>query len=319
MRKLAVCCGIVLGLFLNVPAAPAQDPPPKKKKDDSHSREATEQDYKALGHTKEVVGRLLSLDVNPDAKEGLGQKMTLKVEYPTLELKPGKAGQMAVQRQLQNLQRQQQQAQRDYQRILRIRNPYQQQQQLAQLLNRLQVQQQQQANAAANPANSPYRTVTTSVTFELPIQQKVKVARVKLPVEYDDKGNVVEYTKEDLKKKKDPSMPGYTAKMEDVEPGQLLRVYLARPKPAAKKKDDPKADAADKEKAADAGKAELKAEVAKDKAAAKDVAKDKEKAKDETPPEAYRPEVRMILILTDADPNSIPRETQNKTKKKKDQ
>jgi hypothetical protein len=292
MRNCCFCLGLAVGLLLGTTVAHAQNDPPKKKKDD-HNRIADEADYKALAKYKEVVGRLLSLDVRSDAKDGIAQQMTLKVEYPVLELKPGKSlNNPQVQKQIQAMLRQQQQAQREYQKILKIRNPYQQQQRLMQLLNRLMMQQASAQGKALDPRNSPFRTVTYSVTFELPIRDKVKVARVKLPVEYDDKGNVIEYTKEELKKKKDPDMPGYKATMDDVEPGQLIKVYLAKPKSAEKKKDKAKDNTADK---------------------------DAEKTKDETPPEEYRPEVRMILILTDADPSTLPQQSPGRDKKKKQQ
>jgi hypothetical protein len=320
MRKCSLCLGLLAGLLLVASISRAQDNPrPKKKNKDDHSRVASDDDYKALGKYKEVVGRLLSLDANLDpgqeGKDGLTQQMTLRVEYPALELKPGKSlNNPQMQKQIQALLRQQQQAQREYQQILRIRNPIQQQQRLMQLFNRLMQQQANAAQKAMDPRNSPFRTVTFSVTFDLPIREKVKVARAKLDVEYDDKGNVIEYTKEELKKRKDPDMPGYKATFDDLQPGQLIKVYLAKPKSAEKKKekakDDAKAgEAADKAKAADLLKPDVKDPAAKD----------KEKSKDETPPEEYRPEVRMILILTDADPSTLPQQSPGRDKKKKQQ
>jgi hypothetical protein len=279
-------------LVLLARPAPGQDPQPKKKKDATRNRVATEQDYAYLGHLKEIVGRLVSLDTTTDGPEGAGRRMTLKVEYPTLELKPGASLQSArVQKQIWNMLRQQQQAQRQFQQILRNPNPVTQQQQLSNLMNRVFLQQAGAAAAAGNPRNNPFRTVVNSVTFELPVRDDVKVARAQPPVQYDDKGNVVELTKEQLKKMRDPNMPGFTAAVDDLQSGQLVKAYLAKPK-AAKKK------AADKKTA----------EPAPDAAG--------EKAK-EAPPEQPRPEVRMVLILAEADASAQPPERPKR--KKKDQ
>jgi hypothetical protein len=292
MRKLCPCLGLLAGLLLLAPAVPGQDQQPKKKKDDSHSRTATPEDYAALGHMKEVVGRLLSLDATADAKQGLGQLLTLKVDYPTLEPKSAQA----LQKYMQNRLRQEQQAQREYQNILRIRNPARQQQRLEQLLARLE----QQANTARDPRQSPLKTVTNSVTFELPVRADVKIARAYVAVEYDDKGEVKQYTAEELKKKRDPHMPGYTAQLDDLQPGQMVKVYLSRPKSADKKnpkaKDQGKPEAGAKEKAGGAG--------------------DQGPAAAEPPPEESRPEVRMVLILSEPDPSALPAETPGKRKNK---
>jgi hypothetical protein len=107
---------------------------------------------------------------------------------------------------------------------------------------------------------------------------------MELPEQFDEKGNIKKYTKEELKqlKGKDTNLPGYESSFEALRPGQLVQVTLAThkaKKPAASPgdaKDKPAADkAADKDKAAE-----------KDKPAA-DKDKDSEKHK----------QVRLIVIL----------------------
>jgi hypothetical protein len=276
MRKLWPCVAF-LSAWLVTAAASAQDNPPPKKKNKVHNREATAQDYTALAKLKTTTGRLISIDGS--------QQMTLKVEFQQPELKDNAAGQKLAQAQI----RQQQQAMREYMNIQRIRNPWVRDQRLQQLQARLQAQ---QASAAFDPRNSPFRTVTASVSFKLPTVENPKVARANLETEYDDKGQVIDYTKEELKKKRDPDMPGYTAKIEDLQAGQLVTVYLGKAKKPAKAKDKEAGD---------------KPEV-----------KDKEKAKEAADPEDNRPEVRMILIVAEADPSTLPRDP-GKDKKKKNQ
>jgi hypothetical protein len=298
MRVILATLALVAGSTLLCSAATGQDNPPPKKKDRIKSREATPDDYKALGKMREVIGRLLSLDGS--------QQLTLKVDYPALEPKnKNGAPNDPYQRVIQAQSRQQQQAQREYQRILAIRNPIQRQQRLDQFFARQQAIAQQQANAALDPRKSPYKVVTSSVTFQLPIKENVKVARAKMELEYDDKGQIVEYTKEELQKKRDKDMPGYTAKFEDLQPGQLLKVYLHL---KSKTADKDKAQA--KEPVKDAIKEALEKADGKVEAG-----KAKDKATDAATTDVNPPEVRMILILTDADPNSLPRESTGKKKK----
>ncbi|MCY2941788.1 MAG: hypothetical protein NTV50_08985 [Planctomycetota bacterium] len=66
--------------------------------------------------------------------------------------------------------------------------------------------------------------------LEIPIKQTTKF-RFKEPVEaFDDKGNIKVYTPEDLKKLKgsSPNLPGYEAKSENIIPGHLVIISLAK-------------------------------------------------------------------------------------------
>jgi hypothetical protein len=325
MRHVLACLGLLAATLVLAGPADGQGQPPAKKKARAgkYDRMATDQDYTALSRMKEAVGRVVSLDGS--------QQLTLKVEYPSLELKNPSARTAAstanLQRQFQNNLRREQQLMVQYQQALAVRNPAQRQRRLNQVLARMQALLLTGAVPAGSVGrNGPYKVVNASVQFQLPIMDNVKVAQVHLETQYDDKGNVVQPSPEELKKRKDPNMPGYTAKMEDVATDDLIKVYLGKSKAAEaaaqKAKDKGKAEAKDKAEAADA--APDKPAAAKDKAAAapKEAAKapivlDKADADVAPAPAAEdtRPQIRMILILVDPDPMPLPGNAAAKDKK----
>jgi hypothetical protein len=324
MRNVMACSGLLTALFLLGGEASAQDAQkPKKDQAATDSRKATADDYKELAKKKEVTGRLLSLDGS--------QQLTLKVEFTTSAPKDPFAQpspQTAqAQKQLQKESFKQQQLMQQLARAQRIRNPTIRQQKVALITAQLQTLQAQQAQQAAtisnDPSNAPQK-VTKTVEFQLPIVEKVKVAKAKLDPDYDDKGKLKEPTPEELKKKKSPDMPGYKATMDDVQPGEQITVYLGKSKAEEEKANKEKAKAKEKAAPADAAKNKVAAEV-KDKAAAGpqdaakgkvEVGKEKEKAKEAVASEEEnRPQVRMILILSAPDPASL-RDSQSNNRKK---
>lgn len=64
--------------------------------------------------------------------------------------------------------------------------------------------------------------------FEMVAVDKAEVRMGFLPVRYDDKGNLKEYSKEELAKLRSGSKPGIPASFEDVAPGQLVKVVFAK-------------------------------------------------------------------------------------------
>jgi hypothetical protein len=347
MRKSLIGFSFLCITLLAVPAAFGQNKQAAAK-NNANYRTATDDDYVALAQMKEVVGHLLTIDGS--------KQLTVRVDYPVLELKAG-SGQMPrqsgnAQNQIQNqlrrvdqaLARQQQALTavelsflrmqqtflRQYLQVLKVKNPVQRQQRYDQLvaqtsLHQMQLMQQMMRAAsigsapAFNLANinltarhTPYKVVTATAEFALPILENLKVARTQLEIEYDAKGNVIQYKPDELKKKQDPDMPGYRAKLEDVLPGQLVKLYLGKSKAALAK-----------EKAREDARVKAKQD-AKEKAAK---AKDQEDAVDKAAPkpveivdpEENRPQVRMLLIMSDPDPAYLPKETpQKKAKKKRD-
>jgi hypothetical protein len=114
---------------------------------------------------------------------------------------------------------------------------------------------------------------------DLPVRaaEGIRVRALVPPLDYDDKGNIKKYTKEQLKEMKGPeNLPGYTAEYESLRAGQMVQVYLAKQKgaaPPAKAKDD-----------------KAKDDKAKD-------AKPAIKLDDDLAPQ--RPEVVMIVIMAE--------------------
>jgi hypothetical protein len=229
MRKALGSVGLMLtfALFLTS-AAHGQKKGAKATKD----QVATDQDYTQLNQIKDLTGKIVSV-------EGSTKVFILKVEYQYLEPKPN-AG-----RGNPNLQRQQQSIIRQQQQIMRTRNPVHRLQQMQHLVNQLQ---QQQLRGLIN-LNNMFKVTTAKKSFELQAKDGVKVRRQNLPTEYDDKGNIKEYTAEEKKKLRgdDPKLPGYEAKWEDVGPNQTVKVYLVKKKPPKKEEGSQKDTAADKE------------------------------------------------------------------------
>lgn len=275
MRSIGIGAVALLAcVFLFPEESPGQG---KKGKKGGGAQTALAQDYAQLAGVKEVRGKLttgvgansISFDVdishaepNPNFKPGAGG------------FRPGAGGNnnLNLMRQMQNLQNQQAQ-------LARIRDPRQRQQRMRQLqqqMARMQQQirqamakqQQQQFKGKANPGNQngPFRMVTVTKEFQLELNDNVVVRWSQPPTEYDDKGFLKKYTKEELAKMKgkDSSLPGYEAKVDDLQPGQLVHLYLKAPaKTEAKKKIDLIGD-------------------------------------DDLPVDGPRPSVRMIVILQEA-------------------
>jgi len=319
MRKLFVCFGLLAVLPVLWPTEAAGQ---KSKKNAPKLEEATDDDYAAIRKLKEISGTLIALD--PEAKT-----LTLRYEYQTYEPIPLKANSRANQ-QYNNLLRQQQRLMSEYQQIMNSRNPNQQQQRM----QRFQLDYQRfQMQAAQQGVKAQYRTVTHAKEFEFDVLPEVKVARSKPPAEYDDKGNIKEYTKEELKKMRDPDMPGYTSRIDDLQAGQPVKLYLGKPKsrkdtsPSKKDGDDPKKPDDPNAKADDAKKADEPAKKGEEPAKkidekAKELGAEarslsKGKADEKASTERKGPQlavVRQILILGDADPDFA--RTQPKRKKK---
>src|SRR5262249_21336633 len=150
-------------------------------------------------------------------------------------------------------------------------------------------QQARLAQQQATARKALYQTATTSVTYELPVQEKVKVAQAFLGVKYDNKGHVKKYSADELKKKQDPDMPGYTGAFTDLLPNQRVKAYLAPPQKSAASPAAP----TDQRPAPKGQGAET--------------------APADVPPLEERPAVRMILILRaapapDAKADGVPKQ-----------
>jgi hypothetical protein len=218
---------------------------------------ATPTECAQLSTLNEVLGKLARLDA---ASSG-NKTFALDVLYQYLiPKKPSAAGnppsavrpvrQVNFQGQLASLQVQ-------YQQALATKNPATREQRLARVMVRMQqiqaqmtMQQmklEQQMIAQANRTfgqlarNAP--TVATGYKeFDMEALDKVVIRRLQPPAEYDDKGKLKTYSKDELARLrgKDKSLPGYEASFLDLHNGQLVKIYFSRAKAAKKDKADDK-------------------------------------------------------------------------------
>lgn len=269
----------------------------QKKAAKNQPTEGTAQEYAQLAQLREVTGKLAKVD---SSTKMLALDIDYQNAYPAKTKKRavaqrtrhGGVGNVRPTFSLAQFNHRWENILRLQQQLMTISNPMQRMQKLQQLelqIERLQMQilmsearalaacERQQLQvmmsqlrnlaAASHQGNvgTPANTKLTKGTkeFRLEAQNDVIVRRWAPPLAYDDKGNVKPHTKEELKvlRGKNPSLPGYTASYEDLQAGQMVKMYLPAPK------------------------------VKNDKQIAKDDA-DRAKAK--------LPQVRMILILADA-------------------
>jgi hypothetical protein len=89
----------------------------------------------------------------------------------------------------------------------------------------------QQKLNSLGTGTSPYKIITDKKDFDLQAADDVKVRTLNPPLAFDDKGNVVQYTIDDLKKLKgDERLPGYPADFSAVKQGALVFIILSHNK-----------------------------------------------------------------------------------------
>jgi hypothetical protein len=191
---------------------------------------------KAAGEN-EPKEKLVPLGTLAGVVESVGEStgdLTLQVTVRYLEPNPGAQAEYL---------RQQQQIIQRQQALMLTRNPAQRQQQLNQLYQAAMQLQRSGANL--------FTVKEVKRNVELRLAEDVKVRSVLPPEQFDDKGNVKKYTKEELKELKgpDPRLPGYKADRDSIEKGRAVLVRVARRAVAPAKK--VKGQAKDKEAPAD--------------------------------------------------------------------
>ena len=262
---------LIVGSIASIDAAPPKKPP----------QATMDADKLSPG----VFGGTVVSIPDPD------RMFTVNVSYQKLQLKPG-----------QNLNRANQGLQRQYNHIVQLQNqmmrpprrghnPMQIMQQLQNAMNQFQIQ---QAQAQANM----FQVVNATQKVDFQVAENVKVRVKDLPEQFDDKGNIKKYTKDELAelKGKDKNLPGYESSIDALKPGQMVQVKLVvhkKPRPATSSSSSSasKDKDADKEIATDKDKPK---EPAKDKP--KEPAKDKEEASVE-----HKLQVVTIVIVKDSD------------------
>jgi hypothetical protein len=280
-------------LFLLAPALILGQNPRKSAK----PIPATPAERAQLGTLSEVLGKLARVDTASSGNKTLAldvlyhylipKKTSTAGANPPSGLRPGRH--TNFQSQLAGLQQQ-------YRQALNTKNPATREQRLARIMMRMQqlqaqmvmqqLQLQQQMIAQANRAfgrmvkNAP-AIGTGYKEFNMEAVENVVVRRLNPPTEYDNKGNLKTYSKDELERLrgKDKTLPGYEASLPDLRNGQMVKVYFSQAKTAKKeKKDDKNANDPENDDAPAAG---------KDKKAAN------------APAPAALPPVRMILILVE--------------------
>ena len=208
---------------------------------------------------------------------------TLNVTYQKLQLRPG-----------QNLGRTNANLQRQYNHIVQLqnqlmnpgrhRNPIALMQQLQNAMVNFQVQ---EARAEANL----FQVVAATQKVEFQAEENLKVRIKDLPEDFDDKGNIKKYTREELAelKGKDKNLPGYESSIDALKVGQSVQVTLG-----AHKKPRPGSSSS--------------ASASKNKNAESDKDSEKESTNQ------HKMQVKMIVILKDggAPGNTTPQSGNNK-------
>ena len=105
--------------------------------------------------------------------------------------------------------------------------------------------QQYQAAVAEFQQQSAQRSsqLTTGKRMEVRAAENAKVRVIVPPVEFDDTGKQIVWTKKLLAERKDKTgLPGYPADFDAIKQGQLVEVYMAKVAPVTKKKKGPDDD-----------------------------------------------------------------------------
>lgn len=249
MRCLVLVAGILALGWASVLAAPPKGPP------------ALDADKLAPGV---FTGTIVS---TPDTD----RLFTLNVTYQKLQLRPG-----------QNLGRTNANLQRQYNHIVQLqnqlmnpgrhRNPVALMQQLQNAMVNFEVQ---MARAEANL----FQVVTATQKVEYQAEENVKVRIKDLPEDFDDKGRIKKYSREELVelKGKDKNLPGYESSIDALKVGQIVQATLGahkKPRPASSS-----ATSAAKNKDGDS---------------------DKDKDSEKESANQHKMQVKMIVILKDS-------------------
>ena len=280
-------CGLLAALVVAAPLAAADD---KKGKKDDPKQTPVDSDRLPAG---DYTGKLITAP-GPDGT------FTLQVETKRTEPKnPNQLSKKEAQLQTKIQQSQQKIANLQAQIIAArtAKDAAHHQTQLQQELTHLQ-------NLMSQSQLKPgdLKEVTDTQVYEMKLTDGADVRYMNLPTVFDDEGKPKKYTdqeKQELRGKK-TNLPGYEGKVDDLKPGQTLKVTQVRVYPKADPKEDAKKDGAKKD--------DPKNDDPKKDPPAKDAPKDA----DDKPAEK-KMQVKLVVILEDA-----PDQPDPKGKKKKD-
>jgi hypothetical protein len=168
---------------------------------------------------------------------------TVNVEFDRVVLRPG--ANQSENREVQQLVRDQQRVERTENELVRARNASEYRR-LAQQLSNETVRLQERLVQLQLTENGDYTIKREYKNVDFHTADAVKVRIMNPPLQFDDKGNAKQYTKDELEamKGKDKDLPGYESTLDSLKVGDTIKVTLSTPKPAKKddKDSDPKAD-----------------------------------------------------------------------------
>jgi len=255
MKRLQVFVVGMLGVLSLFATGDAWGQKKDKKAPPKNEFPAEAKDYQVIQRFKELTGTIQNAD---------GKSLTLRLDIPHVEKNPtykppaGNANNNNASSQMQHHMQRLNQLQGN---LARAKTPQQaqsaknaimhEQQAAAQQMARISQQMANSNNKNNNSNNGPYKVVMDHKDFDLDFADKMVVRKMFLETGYDDKGNLIEYTKEKIAKLKgdDPKLPGLTAKFDEIQPGVIAKVMLIPVANAAKTKskdDDTLVGAVDK-------------------------------------------------------------------------
>lgn len=223
----------VVGLSASTDAAPPKGKP-------------TQAPVKTVDADKLPPGKFIGTIVSPPDSERM---FTLKITYPEVRLKPGarmpnlrNAHVQNMHRGYQQLIHLQQQLNRSahhhhaVHNMMQMRQAFMQmqmnQQRAMQTMARIQQQQLQQElkllQQEIKAIQNMYQVVKVTHDFVFQADENVKVRMKDVPEQFDEKGNIKKYTREELAalKGKDKNLVGYESSVEALKPGQIVLVTL---------------------------------------------------------------------------------------------
>jgi hypothetical protein len=214
MRKFLTCFTLLLTALMILPSGSgAQDKKDKKKP--AVIEEGSPSEYAALGNMKDVLGTISAVDT-------AAKTMTLTIEFTHYEPNTNPNTAKTVNKATANLEAQ---YIREYNQIMTNKNPIAREQNMLKL--------QQTMTAAGVNFSKMFKSVKSSKDFNVELKDPVKVARSTLETKYDDQGEIIKYSDEQLKKMKSTDVSGaYTATPDELKVGQDVKVIFA---PAKKK------------------------------------------------------------------------------------
>lgn len=196
--------------------------------------ETSAQDYAMLAKMPGIAAKILEVDP-------AGKSVTVEVEFPVVSFKGGKPPNIRVSNNYRP------NYNRNYNRGYRggyhggrgrgnpnaaamrmMQQQMRQQQQMAQNMMRQQMQQMKQMAAAQKQLQNSLEVHVMSKDFAVPLASDIHVARKDLPFQYDDKGNIKKHTAEEMKALKDARLPGFKASLEELQPGQIVYLYISK-------------------------------------------------------------------------------------------